>query len=1280
MKRNQSPPDDHPNMSMFSRSEKHKLNLVLCGSDADLKTSVSKLIRGKKTSTSGQSSSSECVKREGEVCGRQITLVELPALSQLSEEEVMRQSLHCVSLCDPGVHVFLLIIPVGPLTDEERAEIEMIQKIFYSRDHFMVLFTSRIPVNEPLIDLAKSIINSQSLCGGRHKVMGLNKHDNTKQISELLGNIENMKTEPYSLQMYVRAQEKRGIDETEEKYKEELKRMENEIKELQEKLLRYDSRDSNKTGVVRSATGNTTNNQRTKQDEREKSDEEIEKKDQQRMKREEGLNEREEGYKTEIKEKEEQEREMKDEMRREREELGKQIQEEKLRREEEKENLKLERDQQEKQMNIMMERVETLNREREELLTKHEEEKERMKKMMEEERQNQEKENKRRKEKFREREEQLKREMKEKEEQERNMRREREEWEKQIQEEKLRREEEKENLKLERDQQEKQMNIMMERVETLNREREELLTKHEEEKERMKKMMEEERQNQEKENKRRKEKFREREEQLKREMKEKEEQERNMRKEREEWEKQKLKREEEFNEREERYKREIKEKEERERKMREMRRDREEWEKQKQEEKLSREDEEEKLRKREQEMWDEYDQRKEREETEREKILQSKYEPEKERMNTMENERQNKEMKRREFSVREERERAIREEEKLKREERERAIREEEKLKREERYKREIKEKEERERAIREEEKHAFKDQDKSQEKSLGHSDRQNINSNILEVHHSKGEVFSLAHVIKDTLSSKVKDGNRESPPIFKLHTDETWQNSDGSCRRNTFGKNTSKENKTIMMIGATGAGKTTLINSMINYIMGVEWEDDFRFVLIDEGKQKSQAESQTSEITAYQINHMDGFRVPYSLTIVDTPGFGDTRGISHDQKITSQIHEFFSQRGGIDHIDAVCFVVQASLARLTHTQSYIFDAILSIFGKDIAGNIIVLVTFADGKRPPVLEAIKVSQVPSSTNDSGEPLHFKFNNSAMFVSSNKPVKSDDEESDGGNLDQMFWKMGFTSLKKFFTSLNRMESKSLSLTQEVLKERKQLEVLVEGLQLQINNGLSKLDEIKKTKAALEQHEAEMKANKDFKYEVEVIVPKQIKNTTKSFLTNCQTCHYTCHDTCIYANDQDKYKCIAMKDGKCTVCPGKCDWDVHFNQKYKWVYVKEKKKETYQDLKKRFEDAHGEVMSTEKIFEQLEKEFAAMKDIVVQLIERSQKSLERLQEIALKPNPLSTPDYIDLMIESEKQQAKPGFQDRIQSLMEVRKRAEIISKVSTGDVLSDDGKKY
>ncbi|KAG7477829.1 hypothetical protein MATL_G00073820 [Megalops atlanticus] len=139
---------------------------------------------------------------------------------------------------------------------------------------------------------------------------------------------------------------------------------------------------------------------------------------------------------------------------------------------------------------------------------------------------------------------------------------------------------------------------------------------------------------------------------------------------------------------------------------------------------------------------------------------------------------------------------------------------------------------------------------------------------------------------------------------------------------------------KLLPSIRGGGAGKTTLVNVMINYVLGVQWEDRYRFKLIHEQTNRSQAESQTSIVTSYELYNQRGFQVPHSLTIVDTPGFGDTRGMSHDKLITEQVKNFLSDPQGIDHIDAVCFVVQASLARLSANQKYIFDSILSIFDK----------------------------------------------------------------------------------------------------------------------------------------------------------------------------------------------------------------------------------------------------------------------------------------------------------------------------------------------------------
>jgi septin family protein len=115
----------------------------------------------------------------------------------------------------------------------------------------------------------------------------------------------------------------------------------------------------------------------------------------------------------------------------------------------------------------------------------------------------------------------------------------------------------------------------------------------------------------------------------------------------------------------------------------------------------------------------------------------------------------------------------------------------------------------------------------------------------------------------------------------------------------NPFECNTSK---TILLTGATGSGKTTWINAMVNYVLGVEWDDPFRFVLIDEDvRGGSQANSQTQEVTVYDLHYQNGFQIPFSLTIVDTPGFGDTGGIARDKEITSAIEKLFKDENGIE-------------------------------------------------------------------------------------------------------------------------------------------------------------------------------------------------------------------------------------------------------------------------------------------------------------------------------------------------------------------------------------------
>ncbi|XP_034534532.1 uncharacterized protein LOC117808984 [Notolabrus celidotus] len=269
-----------------------------------------------------------------------------------------------------------------------------------------------------------------------------------------------------------------------------------------------------------------------------------------------------------------------------------------------------------------------------------------------------------------------------------------------------------------------------------------------------------------------------------------------------------------------------------------------------------------------------------------------------------------------------------------------------------------------------------------------------------------------------------------------------------------------------------------------------------------------------------------------------------------------------------------------------------------------------------DGQCPPVLEEIKAANVSCPKTKDGKPVHFKFNNSALFA--NNSAAADSMSGDDGSFDEMFWNMETKSMMRFFNTLNHINTKSLTMTKEVLKERKQLENSVEKLQEQVKIGLAKLEEIKETSAKLKEFEAEITRNENFEFEIKVKKPFQVDISGSGvYLTNCQQCHFTCHDTCGNPNDNGKHGCVAMgSNGYCGVCPGKCIWNVHFNQKYKWEYKEVTEKQTLTELKKKYDVAKEGKSPVKAMIEKLRAEYDAVQTRVEKLMNGSAKCLNRL----------------------------------------------------------------
>ncbi|XP_045032398.1 uncharacterized protein LOC123474384 [Daphnia magna] len=228
------------------------------------------------------------------------------------------------------------------------------------------------------------------------------------------------------------------------------------------------------------------------------------------------------------------------------------------------------------------------------------------------------------------------------------------------------------------------------------------------------------------------------------------------------------------------------------------------------------------------------------------------------------------------------------------------------------------------------------------------------------------------------------------------------------TVKRFSFGQPDEKiEKKTIFVLGTKCPYHKKFINNMINHVVDVQPEDKFRFQLVEEG-----GLSQTMNcISVYDIHYAQGFRIPYSLTIVVTPYLADSEESEffRNQTIAEILRGFIADKEGIQELDIICNVYLITKADTSRS-------VLSIFGKDVEENV--------------------------------------NNWELT-----------EDFLG---DLVSWR---EIIQHFFFMLARMKTKSLSLTKMVLDERRKMEMAVEKLQFLVTVGLAKMEEMSVANQAL-----------------------------------------------------------------------------------------------------------------------------------------------------------------------------------------------------------------
>jgi len=382
-------------------------------------------------------------------------------------------------------------------------------------------------------------------------------------------------------------------------------------------------------------------------------------------------------------------------------------------------------------------------------------------------------------------------------------------------------------------------------------------------------------------------------------------------------------------------------------------------------------------------------------------------------------------------------------------------------------------------------------------------------------------------------------------------------------------------------------------------------------------------------------------------VLLVDTPGFGDTRGPDQDKRITEKIATFSKTK--IDCVDVIAYVIPSSLRRLTELDKYIFQEVLNLFGEDIADNILVMANFCDGEASPVLQALKEDNMPFKQ-------CLPFNNSEIFSTKND------------NTTKMFWDMGMEGFRVLFQVLAQIQKKSLTLTNEVLHHRKSLENNVVAIRPQIDEGLGKLEETMHIISVVKAKKEEINATKGFDITSTTVVWIPINLPPGVHTTTCLICNRTCHDNCSYSDNNDKIKCISMKKGNCMVCPGKCFWHSHKNLPIRYETRTVQKVTKSDDLYRCYCDTTSSKMMQVQLLEGLVKDLWNLQNRVKQQMAEVYQYLEELSRIALSSSPLGVEEYFDVMIQSEESEKKPGWSGRCTTLCKMKQNSRFLLEIT------------
>ena len=382
-----------------------------------------------------------------------------------------------------------------------------------------------------------------------------------------------------------------------------------------------------------------------------------------------------------------------------------------------------------------------------------------------------------------------------------------------------------------------------------------------------------------------------------------------------------------------------------------------------------------------------------------------------------------------------------------------------------------------------------------------------------------------------------------------------------------------------MLLIGETGSGKTSFLNLLCNSKLieelGTKLDTaklsrikQYNDLAIEDSTEHAMA-SKTSDAAFYNT---EIYRM--RMTLIDTPGFGDSRGLEQDKENVKKIIDALKYQ---DYINCVCLIINGRQSRMSASLEYVLSEISSILPREVFNNIVVVFT----NTADALDCnFDMRELDS---------YFEKRIEHTFYIENPCCRIEKAKQKAAQLsvDQIARSLG----KSFIDT-----AESLRSLQETIKNFKDVHTLhfirlynkKQEIERDVITILASYDQQteleKEIKTAEDEVDAALKSRKlytDFMTTRVVAVTKPVETPDKRHNTLCgapecySNCHLPCHLSKRY--DQEEFKkCTAMGGTEtCKVCGH--SYRHHYHNEVVFKKFKERKEFVDEEMKKKFKEA-------------------------------------------------------------------------------------------------------